>query len=713
MKRLKHQDLMSLYKEGTDADSVIYSEQRSNLMMVAGNHYAKKNSRFWSRVRDNKEMSQDQKIRLVKNHVQRICKIYENNILTLCPTVAVSPKNGSELQDQKSAELHQSVWTDIKKRHNFDDRVREFVQDFVRIGESAVKIYWDDMKGEFKGYSQKVDPLGQPEVDEMGQPIADKEKPIFSGDIVFERIFGFNLFRAREAKSMDESWFIGLRKMVDVEELKARIGDDEEKLKMVQVSADETYLIFDGQNTSYGSQDHQCLLLEMYIKPNACYPKGYYFVYTNQGVLWEGELPMGVFPIIYSGFDEVPTNPRHHSIIKVIRPYQAELNRASSKIAEAQITLGDDKLLIQAGSKIAQGGTLAGVRAVTYAGAMPTVLPGRSGDQYLGYMQQQIQEMYQVANLQEDLEVKQVQTDPNTQLYLSMEQKKKYVVYSNKVQKFLSKICEVALDINRLYIQEDALIACIGRSEYVNITEYKNSSPLNYQISLDPAVEDQETRYGKQIFFNTIMQYVGSKLDPKDIGKLVRISPYANNEEAFSDLTMDYDNGTNIILSLDRGKPITPNPKDDPAYMIKRISNRMRKADFEFLSDEVKASYQQIYDMYVQIEADEKQKIQEAALGFIPMSGMAVVCDLYVPDPNNSSKTMRARVPYDSLTWLLKRLEEQGASQAGLMEQQQGVIADIAERLVKQRPQPQQQMAAQTEQSVQPSITPQIAGQAQ
>ena len=139
----------------------------------------------------------------------------------------------------------------------------------------------------------------------------------------------------------------------------------------------------------------------------------------------------------------------------------------------------------------------------------------------------------------------------------------------------------------------------------------------------------------------------------------------------------------------------------------------MRKADFEFLSDEVKASYQQIYDMYVQIEADEKQKIQEAALGFIPMSGMAVVCDLYVPDPNNSSKTMRARVPYDSLTWLLKRLEEQGASQAGLMEQQQGVIADIAERLVKQRPQPQQQMAAQTEQSVQPSITPQIAGQSQ
>lgn len=710
MKKLDHQELVRLYKEGENADSTIYSEQRSNLMMVAGNHYARKNSRFWSRVRDTREMTQDQKIRLVKNHIQRICKIYENNILTLCPSVAVMPNNESEIQDQKAAELHQAVWMDIKKKHNFDDRLREYIQDFVRIGESAVKIYWDDMKGVFKGYEQRVDPMGQPEMDEMGQPISDKEKPVFSGDLCFERIFGFNLFRAREAKSMDESWFIGHRKMVDIDELKARIGDDEEKLKLVQVSRDETYLIFDGQNTNYGTAENQCLLLEMFIKPNNCYPKGYYYIYTNNGILWEGELPLGIFPIVYVGFDEVPTNPRHHSIIKVIRPYQAELNRTASKIAETQITLGDDKLLIQAGSKIAQGGTLSGVRAVTYAGAPPTVLPGRAGDQYLGYMQQQIEEMYQVANVQEDMEMKNVQADPNAQLFLSMEQKKKYVVYSNKIQKFISRIAEIALDMEREYIGEDALIACIGRSEYVNISEYKNSKPLNYQIKLDPSTEDQETRFGKQMFFNTVLQYVGSNLNPQQIGQIVRLSPYSNSEEAFSDLTIDYDNATNMILAMDRGKPVMPNKNDNAEYMIKRLVARMRKADFQFLPEEVQAMYEKAYQMLVDIGAEQQRKIQEAALGYIPQSGMAVVCDLYVPDPNNSSKTMRARVPYDSLTWLLKRLEEQGVNQQALMQQQQGVLADVASKLLTNKP---QQQAAPQEQAAQPQLNPQIAGQLQ
>lgn len=703
MKKLKHQDLVKLYRDGEAADSIIYSEQRSNLMLVSGNHYARKNSRYWSRIRDGRELTQDQKIRLVKNHVQRICKLYENNILSYAPSVAVLPNNENELQDQKAAELHQSVWENIKKKHKFQDRVREWVQDFVRIGEVVLKVYWDDMKGEFLGYEQQVDPLGQPEFDEMGQPIPDKSKPRFSGDLCFERIFGFNMFRAKEAKSMDESWFVGHRKMVDADELKARIGDDEEKLKYVQVSRDETYLIFDGQNTSYATADNQVLLLETFIKPCQQYPKGYYYIYTLTGILWEGELPFGIFPIVYAGMDEVPTNPRHHSIIKVIRPYQAELNRTASKIAETQITLGDDKLLVQAGSKIAPGGTQPGVRAITYAGAQPTVLPGRNGDQYIGYMQQQIEEMYQVANVAEDLEERPAQVDPQAMLFISMDREKKYVVYSNKIERFLSDVCAVSLETTRNSISDDALIACIGRSEFVNIAEFKNSSPLMYQIKLDPAVESMSTRFGKQLMINTVMQYVGSNLEPKDIGKLVRLSPFANIEEGFSDLTIDYDNATNMILSLDRGQYMAPNMNDDAKYLMKRISNRMRKADFSMLAPEIQQMYAQVYDELLNIEAEQQRKIQEAALGYVPMSGMAVVCDLYVPDPNNSSKTMRARVPYDSLTWLLKRLEEQGVNQAALMQQQQGVLADLASKLTQNPPQPQQ-MAAPQEQAVQPQL---------
>lgn len=703
MRSLKHQDLVKLYKEGESADNYIYAEQRSNLMLVAGNHYARKDSVFWGRLRDTKNLSHEQKLRLTKNHIQRICKIYENNILTLAPSVKPAPKNESELQDQKAAELSNSVWQDIKQRHRFDDRIREYCQDFIRIGEVFVKIFWDETKGQFLGYEQAVDEFGQPMFDEMGNPVEDTSRAKFSGDLVFERVFAFNVFRAQEAKSLDESWFIGLRKMVDIDDLKARIGDDEEKLKFIQESRDETYQVFDGQSSSYQKANNQCLVLEVYIRPCMHFPKGYYYIYTTAGVLFEGELPFGIFPLIYTGFDEVPTNPRHHAIIKHLRPYQGEINRASSKVAEHQITLGDDKLLIQAGTKLQNGSTFPGIRAYQYSGQAPQILQGRGGDQYLSYIEQQIQEMYTVANLQEDLEEKPTQMDPYNLLFLSAKQKKKYIIYVQKFSRFLRDICETSLNLYKQYVSEDALIPVIGRSEFVNVPEFKNSSPINYQIIVEEGSEDMETKVGRQLFFNNLLQYVGSNLDPKDIGKLVRLAPYANNEEAMSDFTLDYDSATNMILALDRGEEVQPNPNDDTKYMMKRLVARMRKADFKYLAPEIQQMYQMVYDQYVEIEADQQRKIQEAALGYIPMQGMAVVCDLYVPDPNNKSKTMRARVPYDSLTWLLKRLEEQGMSQQAIMQQQQGVVADIAQKLLDQ---PAVQAEPDPGQSVQPQINP-------
>ena len=117
---------------------------------------------------------------------------------------------------------------------------------------------------------------------------------------------------------------------------------------------------------------------------------------------------------------------------------------------------------------------------------------------------------------------------------------------------------------------EENLVPAIGRAELINISEFKNTSPLFYQIKLEPGTEDLETKLGKQLTFNQVMQYVGSNLDPKDIGKLIRTSPYANNELAAEDLTMDFDNANNMILSLDRGEPMQPSMYDDKKCLIKR-----------------------------------------------------------------------------------------------------------------------------------------------
>ena len=705
MKKLDHGELVRLYKAGEAADNHLYAEQRSNLLLVAGSHYARKGSRFWNRVRDDARLTEEQKIRLTINHIQRICKIYENNIISYAPGVAPLPKNQNELQDQKAAELNKAVWEDIKDRHRFNDKVREIVQDFIRVGEVAHKIYWDDTKGKMNGYEPMVDEMGMPVVDEAGQSVMDQTKPIFTGDFVFERIFGFNLFRAAEAKSMDESWFVGLRKMVNIDDLRARVGNDEEKQKLIQESSDETYIIFDSNGSGYDKAKNQCLLLEMYIRPSIKFPNGYYYIYTMQGVLFEGELPFGIFPIIYTGMDEVPTSPRSYSFIKQLRPIQGEINRAISQTATHQVTLGDDKLAVQAGTKIANGGLQPGVRVLSYSGQAPVVIPGRTGDQYMPYIEKMVDQFYVIANLQEELQENPTNLDPYTMLFASIKQKKKYSVYTSKIEQYLIDWCSKTLELAKNYYTDANLIPAIGRAEIINIAEFKNTSPLFYAIRLEPGTEDMETRLGKQLTFNQILQYVGSNLDPKDIGKIIRTSPYANNELASEDMTMDFDAGTNMILSLDRGQMMEPSMYDDKKYLIKRLTNRTRKADYRFLAPQIQQMYEAVIQQLIDLDAQEQQAIQDAAQGFIPMSGMAVVCDIYVPDPNNSSKTMRARVPYDSLTWLLKRLEEQGANQAAIMQQQQAVVAQAAQSLMQNSPS-QPQMEASMMNSLQPPLNP-------
>lgn len=692
MRELNHNELMRLYKEGESADNALYAEQRSNLLLVAGQHYARKGSRFWNRVRDDARLTEEQKIRLTINHIYRITKIYENNTLSYAPGVSIGPKNEKELQDQKAAELNEAVWRDIKDRHNFSDKVRHITQDFFRIGEVFYVIQWNPFKGKFLGYEQLTNELGEVGFDEMGQPIEDKDKPIMSGDFEFKRVFGFNVFRAREAKSLDESWFLGYREMVDCDELRKMVGDDEEKLSFIEESRDQTYIVFDGNGQSYDRQAGQCLVLNYFIRPCMSYPLGYFFIATEKGVLFEGELPFGEFPIIHEGADEVPTSPRCYSPIKQLRPIQGEINRAISQSATHQVTMGDDKLAVQSGTKIANGGLQPGVRVLSYSGAPPTVIPGRTGDQYLPYIENMVNQFYVIANLQEELQEKQVQLDPYSMLFMSINQKKKYSVYADKIVRFLTKFCEKTLTLAKHYYEDDMLIPAIGRSEIVNIPEFKASLPLHYQIRLDPGTEDMETKLGKQLTFNQVLQYVGSNLDPKDIGKLIRTSPYANNELAMEDLTLDYDSATNMILALDRGEYLPPSPSDDKKYLLKRLTNRTRKGDFRYLPPQVQNLYAQMNQELTAMEAEELRKIEEAKLGFIPQSGMAVSCDIYVPDPNNSSKNIRARVPYDSLQWLLQRLNEQGMAQADIMNQQQAVMAQIAGQLTSQNtpsPQPQ------------------------
>lgn len=683
MQTLKLTDLTQMYSDATSVDEQMFAEMRSNLLLISGEHYAKKSSKFWGRVRDNKQLSDEQKLRLTKNHVQKIVKAYVNQIVTYAPSVTVSPNNESELADQEAANLHHSVVEFCKKRYHLREKIREWADDFVGIGEAAIKIIWDPTKGDQVGYEPQKDEFGQPMTDPMtGQPLFT-DVPIFTGDFCIETIHGFNLLRPKDCKNLRDAEWLGIRKMGNIKDLKIRYKDDEEKLKAITASSDETYMVFDAASGSYSKSDNSVLITEYYWPKCAQYPKGYFTINTPSGILESGELPGGVFPIIVEVFDKIQTTPRGRSIVKQLRPYQAEINRAASKMAEHQITLGDDKLMIQNGTKLAPGGALPGVRGITYTGMKPEILAGRDGSQYLAYMQSQIEEMYSIANLNELQIEKNGQLDPYAMLFKALKDKVYFSLYVERFENLLVRFFETLLELSRMYFPDTLAIPAVGRDEMVNIEEFRSRQPLGYQVKIEPGTEAPESKLGKQLVLNQVLQYAGKQLDKDDIGKIMRAMPYGNVEEGFDDFTLKYDMAKNTILALDRGQTPPFSKSADHPYLIDRLTARTLQSSFNMLPPQVQQAYDQRIQMHEQAEAQRQQSIQAMKSEYIPVGGAMVACEIYVNDKENPDKApKRARVPYQALEWLLNRLEAQGMSLDKLEQMNQGALADMSQMIL-------------------------------
>ena len=706
------EDLNSLFQKSENCDRELFAEMRSNILLVSGEHYSKKNNRFWNRLRDSRMLNVEKKLRLTKNHLHRITKVYQNNITKYCPGVKIVPQIDSDRQDQKAAEMNQAVWNFIKKQNNHKRQINNYAKDFIDVGECAVKVYFDPNKGYLKGYEPTLDELtgepvmenqememlvdeqGNPAIGEDGQPIArpiqgsgnpvpDMQRPVFSGKLCHERILPFNLLRAQEAKTIEDSPYLVVRKMMGYSELKNKI-DDPEKREKLDKSKDETFLVFDGSNGKYEQSKDQVLVREFYFRPCKQFPRGYFYVTTKTVILWEGELPGGIFPIVWEGFDEIQTTPRKRSIVKQLRPYQAEINRASSQAATHQITLGDDKLVVNNSAKVQHGGILPGVRVIKTnsvgVNGGVQVIPGRAGEQFLGYIASQIDEMYVVANLNEEMKKKpDGQMDIWGSLYGSIKSKKEFSVYTDNFESFLTEICEKSLELARYHYPDDEVIEMVGKKEQVNMEEFRRNQDLGYQIDAEPSTDDAQSIMGKQMMINHALQYVGKDLGRDDIGRILSESPIGNMSEIFSDFTTDYKNAQNDILQLERGQMPMLNKYENLEYKIQRITGRMKEADFDFLHPDI---IQLFNDFLIQCEEVEAQKvaaIQRAQQGFIPDTGGQITI--------NGIKDMNGevlRVPYASIDWLMQKLLEQRSIQQKLGDQNQGAVSDMSQMITQQ-----------------------------
>jgi len=656
--------LKSMYSAGKQCDEKVFAEQRTNILLRAGDHYNNtKSSSLGPRRRTTSNSGQ--KIRLVKNHIHRITNLFINSILEANPSVSTVPYNKQELSDAKAAQLAQAVIDWVKDSVNWRKKQSKFVHDFIVVGECWGKVRFDYDKGPTSG------------VDEEGNPVK-------AGAFVIDRIFGFDLKRDPSARDNDEcKWWIH-EQMIDLKEFKNIVrGLSPENVENVAKSqTPSNYKIFDGNTGDYKDVSEQVSVKELYYKPDAIYPNGYYVLFTDDFIVTEGELPFGIFPLVGEGFDEMTTSPRATSIIKVCRPYQVEINRASSKVAEHQVTLGDDKVFIQKGTKLSSGGYLNGVRAIQFSGQPPVVQPGRGGTQYTEYLRSQVAEMYEAVGLSDIQQDKQPQGDPYQLLYTSMKQKKKFVKYAEKYEMFEIALFTKVLEMAKHYLSPLHIVRAAGRTELVNVDEFKNNNTDGFEIKIIPQSGDIESKFGQVLSLSHILQFAGSSLQPDQLGQIIRQMPFGNEELGFDALTVDTDNATNEILALDKGELSPARPSDNHKFILKALTNRTKKSDFKFLPPQAQQAYMvkiQQHEVFLQqfaVQAEQQK------LGMIPAGGFLTTVNASWHNPQ-TNRVERIKVPAEAIQWLVQRLNTQGV----LANQVQQLPPDSQARVLNGEPQ--------------------------
>jgi len=272
--------------------------------------------------------------------------------------------------------------------------------------------------------------------------------------------------------------------------------------------------------------------------------------------------------------------------------------------------------------------------------------------------------------------------DPVARLFTTMVQSSKFSIYAEKFGESLVTMTEILLDLARFYLPDDEFIAAVGKSETINMAEFRTTSPLCYSIIVQEQTDTVETKLGKYMVSNMILQYAGSQLNREDIGKLVTDLPFGNWQEAFKDFTADSKNCKNDFLAMERGETPQVSPEDDSKYVLKQVAGRKKERDFNLLPPQVQQMFQQYEQYHLQKMSMEAQQLKAAQSEFIPTGGALVACDVYVPAEDPTKAPKRARIPYQAIDWLIKTLETQGMGLSAMENMNEAQMSEVAKLML-------------------------------
>lgn len=722
------EDIRLLLADAETIDAGHFAEQRENILFVAGKHYVLDD---YDNLMD--PVVGDNDFYAINNHIGRIAEIKTMQIMQAVPNIQVLPQNPKQIQDQKSAELFNSVWQYIYKTENLKNTFHLLSKDFIELGECVCLIKWNTNKNqELVDYNSPNSPihiegkegsdLNYPSLNTALQPLnkvspqqgkwpQDKPNSIFLGGFDFQRVFPTNLLRPSQNTTIESCPWLAITSLVPPEWIKDTFNID----------------ITDNYLSSYGNIEHQFFVFqedslipyslsankarlnEMFFRPCPWLPYGRYIMTCGDYLLQDTELPFGIFPIVYAGYRNSQTSARSYSILNDLKPFQRQINRCITESIRHQMSIGSDKLLLDSEASVSDSSIIPGIQSIKYnsrMGEKPTILAGRAGDQFMGTLTNQINQMYAVANIKYELVESGIQRasqsikDPYNALFEQMNERQDNVIYNDKMEKMITDIAKTTLKLARYYLSDEHVIPMIGRNERVNIAEFRLKNDIDQRICLLPRSDDAVSVMGKQLALMQTLQYAANVLPMESIGNIIENMPFFNKEQISAPLTQDYENSVNMILALDRGEPWQADQQDNTPNMISQLTMRMRQSDFKFLEPQKQRNYVVTLQQYQQIMQQKQEEIKRQQMQEIPTHGAYVRTGAKYPQKTKSGNTVMKDLymPQSTIEWMVEFLKKtKGWTPEGASNQQAQTVAGaipIMQKLSQQGIQPPMQRSA-------------------
>lgn len=319
------------------------------------------------------------KERRVFNRIAPLMDTRLANLMSVSYEMVVLPRTG-EAEDAAKAKIGTKLLQYCQSNVGFRDQMNQLIQWAEICGTAFTVSYWDTNAGDVVA-----------EMAVASDGVESKPVPIHMGDLAFGLLSPYEVFpQSLTVQNVDDQHDIITEQVFDVDAVRDIWGVtvDGEETECYTITPEPLGVSGHGrQNATFGvsrsTRPNSVRVVTYYEKPTNFHERGRLIVVVKDRIVFNGELPGGVMPIVAYKSKEVPGWFFGKSPIETLIPLQRSYNEIQNKIMDyVHITVNSPMLTPVGALDMSDMESLGGIQA----GDIVEYDPNRGGKpEYMQY----------------------------------------------------------------------------------------------------------------------------------------------------------------------------------------------------------------------------------------------------------------------------------------------------------------------------------------